>query len=85
MTSEELAWKIRHHALEMTHISGGSHIAAILSIADIIGVLYNDVMNIFPNDSKNERLFNIFLISSTSSFVKFVPSSFFDFNKVQIS
>ena len=44
MTSEELAWKIRRHGIEMTHLSGGSHIGAILSVADIIAVLYTDVM-----------------------------------------
>ena len=58
MTSQELAWRIRRHGLEMTHISGGSHIAAILSIADIVAVLYNDCMKIFPNnphDSKRDR------------------------------
>lgn len=44
MTSEELAWLIRRHAIEMTHISGGSHIGAILSVADIMGVLYADIL-----------------------------------------
>ena len=44
MTSEQLAWKIRRHGIEMTHLSGGSHIGAILSVADIIAVLYSGVM-----------------------------------------
>jgi transketolase len=55
MTSKELAWKIRYDAIEMTHISNGSHIGSVLSIADIIGVLYNNVMKIFPNDPKNDK------------------------------
>lgn len=55
MTSKELAWKIRLDAIEMTHISNGSHIGAILSIADIVAVLYNDVMQVFPNDPKNDN------------------------------
>lgn len=55
MTSNELAWKIRRDAIEMTHISNGSHIGSVLSIADIVGVLYNDVMNIYPNDPKNDK------------------------------
>lgn len=50
MTSEALAWKIRRHGIEMTHISGGSHIGAILSVADIIAVLYADIMHY---DAKN--------------------------------
>ena len=55
MTSKDLAWKIRRHAIEMTHISNGSHIGSVLSITDIVGVLYNDVMNIYPEDSKNDK------------------------------
>ena len=35
MTSKQLAWLIRRHGIEMTHVSGGSHIGAILSVADI--------------------------------------------------
>lgn len=45
MTSQQLAWKIRRHGIEMTHLSGGSHIGAVLSVADIIAVLYTDVLN----------------------------------------
>ena len=48
MTSEQLAWRIRRHGIEMTHISQGSHIGAILSVADIIAVLYNDIANVDP-------------------------------------
>lgn len=44
MTSEQLAWKIRRHAIEMTHLSQGSHIGAILSVADIVSVLYTDIL-----------------------------------------
>lgn len=56
MNSEELAWKIRRHGIEMTHLSGGSHIGAILSVADIIAVLYSGVMNIDPkNPQKIDR------------------------------
>ena len=45
-TSEQLAWKIRRHGVEMTHLSGGSHIGAIMSVADIVAVLYADVMSL---------------------------------------
>ena len=44
MNSKELAWLIRRHGIEMTHLSGGSHIGAILSVADIMGVLYTDIL-----------------------------------------
>lgn len=48
MTSEQLAWKIRRHGVEMTHLSGGSHIGAIMSVADIVAVLYSDVLKYNP-------------------------------------
>lgn len=50
MKSEELAWLIRRHGIEMTHLSGGSHIGAILSVADIIAVLYADVLKYDPEN-----------------------------------
>ena len=37
----------------MTHLSNGPHIGAVLSIADIMAVLYADVLAIFPDDPKN--------------------------------
>lgn len=52
MTSEQLAWKIRRHGIEMTHLSGGSHIGAILSVSDIVAVLYTDVMKYDPENPK---------------------------------
>jgi transketolase len=54
MNSLQLAWKIRRHGIEMTHISHGSHIGSILSVADIIAVLYNDIANVNPEDPKME-------------------------------
>lgn len=56
MKSEQLAWKIRRHGIEMTHLSGGSHIGAILSVADIIAVLYADILKYDPqNPGWDER------------------------------
>lgn len=52
MTSEQLAWKIRRHGVEMTHLSGGSHIGSIMSVADIIAVLYTDVLRYKPEEPK---------------------------------
>ena len=48
MTSEQLAWLIRRHSVEMTHISHGSHIGSVMSVADIVAVLYADVMRFDP-------------------------------------
>jgi len=50
MTSEQLAWKIRRHGIEMTRLSKGAHIGAILSVADIIAVLYSDIAYINPKN-----------------------------------
>ncbi len=43
--SKSLAWLIRRHGIEMTHISGGSHIGSVLSVADIVAVLYAEVLH----------------------------------------
>jgi len=55
MTTVELAYKIRRHAIEMTHASHASHIGSALSVADIIAVLYGKVMKFFPDDPKNDK------------------------------
>jgi len=48
MDTKELALKIRRHAIEMTHLGKSSHIGAVLSIADILAVLYGGVLNVRP-------------------------------------
>ena len=56
--SEELGNRIRKHALEMTHLGSSSHIASILSIADIVAVLYEEIMffnSKNPNDKQRDR------------------------------
>ena len=47
-----LAWLIRRHGLEMTHISRGSHIGAIFSVAEIMAVLYSGVLHVDPAQPK---------------------------------
>ena len=44
----ELAWRIRRHAVEMTHLGKSSHVGSVLSMADIIAVLYGHVMRLDP-------------------------------------
>lgn len=59
MTSEQLAWLIRRHGIEMTHLSGGGHIGSILSVADIIAVLYADILKFdanFPDWDERDRI-----------------------------
>ncbi|MBQ8654163.1 MAG: transketolase [Clostridia bacterium] len=49
-----LAWLIRRHGLEMTHISRGSHIGAIFSVAEVMATLYTGVLNVDPHNPKME-------------------------------
>ena len=51
--SVNLAYQIRMHGLEMTNRGGTSHIASIYSMADIVAVLYADVMR---HDPKNPKM-----------------------------
>lgn len=50
--SELLAYKVRRHALDMTSRGGTAHIGSIFSMADIVAVLYADVMNHDPKNPK---------------------------------
>jgi transketolase len=54
-SSTKVAKQLRLHALEMTHLGNSSHIGSILSICDILAVLYEDILNIDP---KNPELDN---------------------------
>lgn len=55
MKSTELSWLIRRHGIEMTHLSGGSHIGAVLSVADIMAVLYADVLKYDPENPESDE------------------------------
>lgn len=81
MKSEQLAWLIRRHGIEMTHISHGSHIGAILSVADIVAVLYNDVANISPENLKDENRDRVILSkghAGASIYAALAEKGFFD-------
>ena len=49
---EQLANNIRKHAVTMTSLGGSSHIGSILSIADILAVLYGSVLKYKSNNPK---------------------------------
>jgi hypothetical protein len=53
--SIDLAWLIRRDSIEMTHISGASHIGSDLSAADAIAVLYFDVMKIDSEETRRSE------------------------------
>src|SRR5688572_4571689 len=43
-----LALAIRRHAIRMTHLGNSSHVASVLSLADIMAVLYGRVLKVDP-------------------------------------
>lgn len=55
MTTEELAYRIRSHAVDMTHATHASHIASALSIADIVAVLYGSILNVYADNPDNKN------------------------------
>lgn len=50
MNSIELARSIRHHALEMVHAANASHIGGVLSMADLLAVLYAGTLRVRPDE-----------------------------------
>ncbi len=52
-TSKQLAYRIRRHGLEMTNRGGTAHIGSIFSMADVVAVLYADVLH---HDPKNPKM-----------------------------
>lgn len=53
--SKSLSKYIRHKSLQMTHKGRSSHIGSILSCADIIAVLYSEILNISDHDKSLTR------------------------------
>jgi transketolase len=52
MTSLDFSKMIRRHALEMVHLANASHIGGVMSMADLLAVLYNEVVRVRPSDPK---------------------------------
>ncbi|GCL36914.1 putative N-terminal subunit of transketolase [Sphaerospermopsis reniformis] len=50
MRSEKLAQQIRKHALRMTSLGKSSHIGSVFSIADILAVLYGEILQVDPQN-----------------------------------
>ncbi|WP_437205817.1 transketolase [Planctomicrobium sp. SH664] len=48
----ELARRIRMHAVRMTSSGQSSHVGAVLSMADIMAVLYGAILNVNPADPR---------------------------------
>ncbi len=52
MDTRRLALKIRRHAVLMTHRGKSSHVASVLSMADIVAVLYGKILRQLPEQPK---------------------------------
>jgi len=52
MDTRELALKIRRHAVMMTNRAKSSHVGAVLSMADLIAVLYGEVLEKRPHEPR---------------------------------
>ncbi len=55
MKTELFAKQIRRKSLEMVNHANASHVAGALSIADVLAVLYNSIMNIDPENPLMEE------------------------------
>jgi transketolase len=58
-SASELARRIRMHCVKMTGRANASHIGSALSVADVLAVLYRDVLNYkadYPDWSERDRL-----------------------------
>ena len=51
--SAELALRIRKHAVRMTNLGGSSHVGSVLSMADIVAVLYGGVLRVDPSNPQH--------------------------------
>jgi Transketolase, N-terminal subunit len=86
MDSKQLAWKIRRHAVEMTHSSQSSHIGSVLSVADIVAVLYNDIANLDPHNPNMPDRDRIILSkghAGASVYAVLAEKSFFDIEELK--
>lgn len=53
LDTEVMASRIRRHAVEMTHRGKSSHVGSVLSMADIIAVLYGQVLRVDPENPRH--------------------------------
>ena len=84
--AKTLAWLIRRHGLEMTHLSRGSHIGAIFSVAEIMAVLYTGVLNVNPAEPRmpgRDRLILSKGHAGASVYAALAERGFFDVEELQ--
>lgn len=84
--SKELSWLIRRHGLEMTKLSRASHIGAIFSVADIIAVLYADILKYDtsnPSWSEHDRMILSKGHAGASVYAALAESGFFNVEELK--
>ncbi|MCK5091791.1 MAG: transketolase, partial [Gammaproteobacteria bacterium] len=81
-----LAKKIRIHAVNMTSSGGSSHIGSVLSIADILAVLYGKILRVDPKNPQWD-LRDRFILSKGHSgagvYAALAESGFFAIEKLK--
>lgn len=50
--TKALALMVRRHAVRMTHCGKSSHVGSVLSVADILAVLYGRILRVKPEDPR---------------------------------
>ena len=78
--------KIRANSLRMVSVSNSSHIGSCLSVADILAVLFTNILKIFPKDPKNlnrDRLIFSKGHASAIYYAALAESGFFDVKKLK--
>ena len=76
-----LANRIRQDAIRMAHRTHASHVGSVLSVADIIAVLYGGVARVFPHDPRNDSRDRIVLSkghAGMACYAALAETGFFD-------
>lgn len=84
--AKTLAWLIRRHGLEMSHISRGSHIGSVFSVAEIIAVLYTGAARVFPDRPEAPERDRIILSkghAGSAVYAALAETGFFDVEKLK--
>lgn len=79
--TKKFAQNVRHHAVSMANRGGSSHIGSVLSITDILAVLYHDVMNFDSNDPQWDKRDRFILSKGHAGagvYASLAESGFFD-------
>lgn len=86
ISSKELAKEVRKYSLKMVVKSKASHIGSAFSMADILAVLYFNILNVFPEDADNPKR-DMFILSKGHACVSLYAilglKGFFDMKELE--